>query len=150
LDQGVFGVTSVLIDEPVITMDITALKENHYDVITHELIHTAQNYPFITTSGEDVTWLGEGLTDYGRYMFGIWNDLDGWTLTPYSPGQNYDNSYGVTGNFIKFVVDNYDSQFAVKLNDAFKEEKYSHDLWKVRTGYSIEELWERYASGITK
>ncbi len=150
LDQGVFGVTSVLIDEPIITMDITALKENHYDVITHELIHTAQNYPFITTSGEDVTWLGEGLTDYGRYMFGIWNDLDGWTLTPYSPGQNYDNSYGVTGNFIKFVVDNYDSQFAVKLNDAFKEEKYSHDLWKVRTGYSIEELWERYASGITK
>ncbi len=147
-DPGVAAYAYFDENGPQIVVGIEGMKGGDYDSLTHELIHTAQDYPFTTTSGEDVTWLGEGLTDYGRYLFGIWNDRTGWNLQKYREGQHYTDSYTVTGGFIKYVVDNYDSDFAVKLNDAFKQEKYSHELWKTATGYSIDELWDRYSKGI--
>ncbi len=142
---GVAAYATSIQGEQCITVGIDGIKNEDYDVLTHELIHTAQNYKFVTAYGEDVTWLGEGLTDYGRYLFGIWNEQSNWRLPSYNPSQHYTDSYGVTAAFIKFVVDNYDADFARELNDAFKQEKYTHDLWKEATGYTIDELWELYS-----
>lgn len=131
---------------PEIYIDIDFLNRNqeNIDVVTHELIHCAQAYSFSTADGEDRVWLGEGLTDYGRYLFGLNNKAAGWSLDRYCQGQEYNNGYGVTAAFIKYVVDEHNSKFATMLNNAFTDGVYTEELWKTATGYTIDELWEMY------
>lgn len=117
---------------------------NDVDCATHELIHTAQNYPFETSNGEDRGWLGEGLTDYGRYLLGVQNDKAGWSLGKYEQGQEYTDSYRTTASFIKYVVDVHDAAFAQELNEALRNHTYTDNLWKKSTGYTIDQLWEMY------
>lgn len=126
--------------------DIDYIKNNTQDIdcVTHELIHCAQSYGFSTKTGEDRVWLGEGLTDYGRYLFGLKNKEIGWTLGKYAAGQNYTDSYTVTAAFIKYVVEEHNKNFATLLNDALTEGVYTEQLWKDTTGYTIDELWELY------
>ena len=113
------------------------------DCITHELIHCAQNYPNVN----DYVWLMEGLTDYGRNMFGLHNEDCGWHLTEYEPGQHYTNSYTVTANFIKYITENHCADMPVLINEMFKShEGYRDSIWKDNTGYTVDELWELYTS----
>lgn len=113
------------------------------DCITHELIHCAQNYPDVS----EYVWLMEGLTDYGRYMFGLHNEDCGWHLAEYQPGQHYTNSYTVTANFIKYVTENHCSQMPVLINEMFKSHAgYRDSIWKENTGYTLDELWDLYAN----
>ena len=48
---------------------------NDIDCMTHELIHAAQGYPHY-----DPSWLVEGIADYGRDLFGQYNEDAGWHL----------------------------------------------------------------------
>ncbi len=113
------------------------------DCITHELIHCAQNYPNVN----EYVWLMEGLTDYGRYLFGLHNEDCGWHLTEYQPGQHYTNSYTVTANFIKYITENYCSQMPILINEMFKSTTgYQDSIWKENTGYTLDELWDLYAN----
>jgi len=112
------------------------------DCITHELIHCAQNYPDVS----EYVWLMEGLTDYGRYMFGLHNEDCGWHLREYEPGQHYTDSYTVSANFIKFITENYCPDMPVLINEMFKRGGYTERIWKENTGYTLDELWNLYAN----
>lgn len=111
------------------------------DCITHELIHCAQNHISV---GEYV-WLMEGLTDYGRYLFGLYNEDCGWALADYHPGQHYTDSYTVTAAFLKYVTDNYCEELPHIINRMFKNPQgYDDTIWEKNTGYTLEKLWELY------
>jgi len=112
------------------------------DCITHELIHCAQNH----ISVGDYVWLMEGLTDYGRYLFGLHNEDCGWRLpTPEETG-HYTDGYTGTAAFLKFVTENYCEDMPHIINKMFKGTGgYDDSIWKENTGYTIEELWERYS-----
>ncbi len=124
----------------VVNADYINENPNDLDCITHELIHCAQYYP-----GYDSVWLVEGITDYGRALFGLYNDKADWQLTEYEEWQHYTNSYSVTGGFLKYVVQEHNKDMVYILNDSFKADNYSETLWKTYTGYTIDELWEMYA-----
>jgi len=113
------------------------------DCITHELIHCAQNYPYVE---EQYVWVMEGLTDYGRYMFGLHNEDCGWHLTEYEPGQHYTNSYTVTANFFKYITENHCSDMPTLINEMFKHDGYRESIWKENTGFTLYELWNLYAN----
>lgn len=111
------------------------------DCITHELIHCAQNHISV---GEYV-WLMEGLTDYGRYLFGLHNEDCGWSLAEYHPGQQYTDGYTVTASFLKYVTDNYCEELPHVINRMFKEPGgYDDTIWEENTSYTLEKLWELY------
>ena len=113
------------------------------DCITHELIHCAQNYEDVN----EYVWLMEGLTDYGRYLFGLHNEDCGWHLADYEPEQHYTNSYTVTANFIKYITENHCSQMPILINEMFKGQAgYQDSIWKENTGYTLDELWDLYAN----
>lgn len=109
------------------------------DCITHELIHCAQYY-----STYDNVWLIEGITDYGRSLFGLYNDQANWKLATYMQGQNYTDSYQVTGGFLKYVVENHNKNMILILNKYLKKGSCPDSVWVDNTGYTIEELWELY------
>lgn len=111
------------------------------DCITHELIHCAQNH----ISVGDYVWLMEGLTDYGRYLFGLHNEDCGWSLAEYHPGQQYIDGYTVTAAFLKYVTDNYCAELPHIINRMFKNPQgYDDTIWEKHTGYTLEKLWELY------
>lgn len=111
------------------------------DCITHELIHCAQNYGDVGS----YTWLMEGLTDYGRYLFGQHNEDCGWKLPSYHADQNYTDSYTVTAAFLKYVAENYCEEMPHIINQMFKKGGYDSSIWKANTEYTLDELWERYS-----
>lgn len=112
------------------------------DCITHELIHCAQNH----ISVGDYVWLMEGLTDYGRYLFGLHNEDCGWRLpTPEETG-HYTDGYTGTAAFLKFVTENYCEDMPHIINKMFKGVGgYDDSIWEKNTGYTIDELWELYS-----
>lgn len=111
------------------------------DCITHELIHCAQNH----ISVGDYVWLMEGLTDYGRYLFGLHNEDCGWSLAEYHSDQHYTDSYTVTAAFLKYVTDNYCEELPHIINRMFKNPQgYDDTIWEKNTGYTLEKLWELY------
>lgn len=116
------------------------------DCITHELIHCAQNYGDVGS----YTWLMEGLTDYGRYLFGRHNEDCGWKLPSYNANQKYTDSYTVTAAFIKFVAENYCEDMPHIINQMFKKGGYDASIWETNAGYSLDDLWKLYAKGQKK
>lgn len=125
-----------------IVIDVNFISGNPKDIdcLTHELIHCAQMY-----STYDHIWLIEGITDYGRYLFGRHNDEAGWKLQAYQDGQSYTDSYTVTGSFLKYVTEIHNENMVRILNAAFKNNAYNNRIWKDNTGYTIDELWEMYS-----
>ena len=119
------------------------LEQHPWDIdcMTHELIHVAQNYKGV----ECPFWVCEGLADYGRAKFGIYNKEGGWALPKYSDKQKYTDGYRVTAAFFLWIEENIDPTLPKDLNDTVKAGKYSDDYFKNKTGYTIDELWQKYA-----
>ncbi|MGM9637634.1 MAG: basic secretory protein-like protein [Eubacteriales bacterium] len=140
------------------------------DSLTHELVHVAQNYWHKPKNDDkphkkwdELTeeekaerkrnrelhmpgWLTEGLADYGRDRFGVFNEEAGWKLPSYKEGQNYTDAYRVTAAFLKWAEQNGTPNLCYDLNDRLKKGTYSTDTtWKELTGYTVDELWDRYA-----
>jgi hypothetical protein len=140
------------------------------DSMTHELVHVAQNYWHEPKEDEkphkkweDMTeeekqeahrqhelhmpgWLTEGLADYGRDRFGIYNEEDGWKLPTFNPKQKYTDAYRVTAAFLKWVEKNIYASLCYDLNQQLKKETYNTETsWKELTGHTVDELWDLYA-----
>lgn len=109
------------------------------DCVTHELIHCAQAY-----ATYDDVWLIEGITDYGRSLFGRYNKEAGWKLSSYEPQQHYTDGYQVTGGFLKYIVENHNKNMISLLNRSLKQGSCPSDIWIKNTGHTIDELWELY------
>lgn len=173
VDPGYDGVAATYTEQAKVVMNpgYYAKFTKDADSMTHELVHVAQNYWHEPKKEdppkkkwEDMTddekaearrlhelhlpgWLTEGLADYGRDRFGVFNDQAGWKLPSYKKGQKYTDAYRVTAAFLKWAEQNGTPNLAYDLNDRLKKETYSTDTtWKELTGYTVDELWERYAA----
>jgi hypothetical protein len=96
-----------------------------------------ENYP--------PTWVIEGLADYGRNKFGLYNAKADWSVAKYSAEQKYTDSYTITTAFFIWLEKNIDPQLMKDLNKTIKEGRYGDDYFKKRTGKTVDELWKMYA-----
>lgn len=112
---------------------------------THEFMHVAQAY----TTGERPGWAVEGLADYARYKYGLYNSAAGWSLPAYSSSQHYTNSYRVTARFFVWLENRVRSTILNELDDAMKAGTYSSSFWTARTGKTVDQLWADYGANPT-
>ena len=110
------------------------------DSLTHEWVHVAQQY-----ENFEPGWLTEGLADYGREKFGIYNKEAGWALPKYNPKQHYTDAYRVTAAFLIWLEKNVREDIAWQLNDILKKNIYKDECWVELTGKTVDQLWEDYA-----
>lgn len=108
------------------------------DIATHEMTHLIQAYNW----GNIPWWITEGIADYTRDKYGISNA--GWTLTPYSEGQNYDNGYRITARFLKWIEVKIKPGFVKHLDTQCRTGNYSESVWSSFTGKTLQELWTQY------
>lgn len=176
VDKDYDGVAATYTEIAKVIMNPRYYEQHIYDAdsMTHELVHVAQNYWHRPEEDdqshkrwEDMTdeekaeahrrheermpgWLTEGLADYGRDRFGVFNDKDGWALPAYHPNQKYTDAYRVTAAFIKWAEQNVTEDLAYKLNDLLKKGEYrTSTSWQTLTGYTVDELWAKYAEANT-
>ncbi len=136
------GVAATYAEEAKVIMSTKyyAAHKLDADSLTHEWIHVAQNYKSFHPG-----WLTEGLADYGRAKFGIYNKEAGWALPKYNEKQHYTNAYRVTAAFIVWLEENVCEDIAWKLNDVMKKNCYTDNCWVEFTGKTVDELWADYA-----
>ncbi|MCL2286463.1 MAG: basic secretory family protein [Firmicutes bacterium] len=122
---------------------INWILENPWDTdsITHELIHNAQRYKGIPL------WVLEGMADYARDKFGLFNKEAGRMLLPSgrdakNPSSDpksgfisgYVAGYNRTATFYKWIEANYNPNFVQELNYSLKPALVTHfqaDVLKV-------------------
>lgn len=109
------------------------------DCMTHELIHASQHYPKY-----DYSWLVEGLADYGRDLFGVNNEAANWKLPEKYKGSKMTAGYRSTAAFLKFIEANYCADIIDFIHNALRAQTFTMELFKEKTGYSIEEMWDAY------
>jgi hypothetical protein len=113
------------------------------DVVTHEVMHIAQDYGnFEGGPG----WLTEGIADYVRNEHGIANTEANWKLPDYKPTQNYDNAYRITARFLVWVETKVKKGTVKKLDSQMRDHTYTADTWKKLTGKTVNELWKDYSA----
>jgi len=119
------------------------IKNHPWDIdcMTHELVHVAQNYANVKCP----FWVCEGLADYGREKFGLYNKEGNWALPKYSEKQKYTDGYRVSAAFLLWIEKNVDSTLPKDLNDTVKAGKYTDEYFVQKTGKTVEELWQMYA-----
>lgn len=174
-DPGYDGIAATYTEIAKVVMNPAYYNQHTKDAdsLTHELVHVAQDYRYSPEDDgedgephkkwEDLTeeekagrrrlhelrmpgWLTEGLADYGRDRFGVFNAEAGWKLPAYREGQNYTDAYRVTAAFLKWAEANGFPTLAYDLNDRLKKGTYSTDTtWTELTGFTVERLWEKYA-----
>ena len=112
------------------------------DVVTHEVMHVVQSYPQYKP-----VWLVEGIADYARYIFGVNNAEEGWSLPDYSPDQHYTDSYRVTARFLIWLENHKNKKIVDQLDASLRDESYyTTDIWKKTTDKTLDELWDEYAA----
>ncbi len=116
-------------------------KPEDIDVVTHEVMHIVQNYPDDAGPG----WITEGIADYVRYKFGVNNAAAGWSLTPFSSKQNYDNAYRITARFFVWVEQTKHIKLVKPLDEAMRTKTYTPEFFKKTTGKTVDELWLDYS-----
>ncbi|TGD80904.1 secretory protein [Hymenobacter wooponensis] len=140
IDPAYAGVAAT--DAGVATYSPKWLREHpeDLDVVTHEVMHVVQAYP-----PNSVGWLTEGIADYVRYTYGVNNVKANWTLPAYKEGQSYTNSYRITARFFVWLEKNVRSTLINELDNAARTHTYTPDIWKQKTGKTVDELWAAYA-----
>lgn len=124
-----------------VSSDWMRKNPNDFDLMTHEIMHLIQAYP----NGAGPGWLTEGIADYARDKYGLYNKKAGWKLTDYNANQHYTNSYRITGRFLKWIENKYNKNLVKRLNSSLRKSEYSKDLWLELTGKKLDELWTEYS-----
>ena len=115
---------------------------NDIDVVTHEVMHIVQSYPQYKP-----VWLVEGIADYARYIFGVDNANEGWSLPDYTPDQHYTDSYRVTARFLVWLENHKHKKIVDQLDKSLRNESYyNKDVWENTTGKTLDQLWKDYAA----
>lgn len=112
------------------------------DVVTHEVMHIVQAYP----NGSVPGWLTEGIADYARYVYGVNNAQGHWALPDYKATQSYTNSYRVMARFLVWLEKNGHPKLVDELDRAARTRTYTPDMWRQKTGKTLDELWAAYAA----
>jgi len=133
------------------------LNDQAIGSLLHEEVHVIQQYGRARRTNPDAMrnpgWLVEGIPEYIRWFL----------YEPQSHGADivwmrhrknftpsYDGSYRITANFLDWVVGKYDKDIVRELNAAMREGKYMDELWKQRTGKSVEELGDEWKASVLK
>jgi hypothetical protein len=113
-----------------------------YGAVVHEVAHVVQSYPKYNP-----VWLVEGIADYVR-----WFNYEPPAKRPVpDPAKaKYTDSYQTTGAFLDWVQKNEDPEIVYRLNAALRKGAYSPDLWSVKTGKSVDEMWKDFAATLPK
>ncbi len=115
---------------------------NDFGMVIHELTHVVQSYHRRSNPG----WLVEGVADYIR-------------LTHFEPQArrprinpdkaSYRDSYKTTAIFLEWAEKKTDHHDLVKeLNRAMRDGTFDLELFKTRTGKTIDELWGEFADSL--
>ncbi len=104
--------------------------------MVHETTHVVQRYRSRNNPG----WLVEGVADYVRFF-----KFEPGNLGRINPRTaHYNSSYRVTAAFLAYLVEKYDEQIVLKLNQLMREGKYTDAVWEELTGKSVEMLDEEW------
>jgi hypothetical protein len=142
IDTAYKGVAATSDARVVFSVAYMTKHPNDIDVVTHEVMHIAQDYG--NTNGP--WWITEGIADYVRNEYGIANEAAGWKLPDYKPTQNYDNSYRITARFFMWIEKKVKAGTVKKLDAIMRAHTYSDDTFKKLTGKNVTELWKDYAA----
>lgn len=112
---------------------------NDIDCMTHELIHAAQQYPSYQHA-----WLVEGIADYGRDVYGVCNDLQGWKLPSPDRCRRWQDGYRACAAFLKYLEKKHCEDIVDKLHLALRNETFDTELFVTYTGKTLEELWDAF------
>jgi hypothetical protein len=119
-------------------------KEHPDDVgaMVHEAAHVVQSY----RKGGNPGWLVEGVADYVRFF-----KFEPGNLGPIDPDQAHCNgSYRVTAAFLAYLVEKYDSEIVVKLNQRMRDGEYKDEAFQEFTGKPLEELDEEWRATLKR
>jgi hypothetical protein len=114
------------------------------DIMTHEQFHAIEegyrNAP---------KWVKEGLADYARYKYGIYNILGGWSL-PNPPNLgHYTDGYGNTARFFVWLEKWRRASFPTDLHSACLS-GYTSSFWSNKfSGKTVDQLWADYVANPT-
>jgi alpha-mannosidase len=140
VDTGYHGVAAAFNGRVIFNPGWFAKNPNDLDVVTHEVMHIVQNYGRSRVPG----WVTEGIADYVRYKYGLYNREANWTLPELKPEHHYTGSYRITARFFAWLEERRDPQIVDKLNDAARNDKFYDNIWEELTGRSVDQLWEEY------
>lgn len=128
------------------------LKGEAIGSLVHELVHVAQQYGYARQLGvtRPPGWLVEGIPDYIRWYL-YEPQSRGCEISPnHAAEARYDASYRVSANFLNYVIGKYDKDkdLIQELNAAMREGRYDAELWKKRTGHTVEELADEWRKAL--
>jgi hypothetical protein len=128
------------------------LKGEAKGSVVHELVHVVQQYGRARRANPNATrapgWLVEGIADYLRW-FKYEPESHGAEMTSRNISRaRYDANYRISANFLNWVSEKYDQQIVGHLNAALRQGNYSEDLWKQRTGHSVQELGDEWRKAL--
>ena len=118
------------------------LKREARGSVVHEMVHVVQSYGRRTNPNATRMpgWLTEGIPDYIRFYL-YEPQIKGAEISARNLERaKYDASYRVTGNFLNWVSEKYDTNIVRKLNAAGRAGAYSEEVWKSATGKTSPEL----------
>jgi len=141
IDTAYDGVAATDNGRVVFSTKYMTKHPNDIDVVTHEVMHIAQDYGDSNGPG----WLTEGIADYVRNEHGVANAAANWKLPDFKPTQNYDNAYRVTARFLVWVETKIKKGTVKKLDGIMRAHTYNDNTWKSLTGKTVDELWGEYS-----
>jgi hypothetical protein len=138
---GMRGVAGTSRDVIRVSANYVRGHTNDFGMIIHELTHVVQSYHGRGNPG----WMVEGVADYIR-------------LTHFEPmarrprinpeKASYRDAYKTTAIFLEWVEKTKDQQLVKELNRAMREGTFDVELFKTRTGKTVDDLWEEFASSL--
>ncbi len=121
-----------------ITGSVKYFKDRPRDVgaMVHETVHIVQRY----RSRGNPSWLVEGVADYIRFF-----KFEPGNLGPINAERaHYNDSYRVSAAFLAYLVEKYDPQAVLKLNQAMRAGTYKAELFREITGKTIDDLGKEW------
>ena len=127
------------------------LKREARGAVVHEMVHVVQSYGRVPRGDTNAVrmpgWLVEGIPDYIRWFL-YEPETKGAEITQRNLARaKHDASYRITGNFLNWVTEKYDTNIVRRLNAAGRASKYSTNLWVEYTGKTVQELgdeWKKF------
>ena len=119
--------------------------------LVHECVHVVQQYGHSYGGAKAPFWLTEGMADYFRWFkyepqsHGA--DLD-WVKRQPKDSIRYDGAYRISANFLDWVTRKHAPHIVVELNAAMRNGTYSDDIWKQKTGKTLQELGAEWKKDI--
>ncbi|MFI2743805.1 discoidin domain-containing protein [Zhouia sp. PK063] len=130
------------VSESSVTLNAAQFLDNPFDIdiLTAALMQLTGNL----TQKQLPDWLLNGISDYGRYKFGLYNNDADWSLPEYEDGQFYTDGNQIVARFIVWIELNFDTTFTKNMVTYLQNNEYNEQEWNTLTGKSLEDLWTLY------